>query len=671
MNAAPSRSLRASLPLSGLAGADAALAVGVVLIVALMVVPLPTWLLDILLAGNLSAAIAILLVVLYVPDAISIATFPTLLLITTLFRLALNVSSTRLILLQANAGEVIRSFGQFVVHGNYVVGAVVFLILTIIQFVVIAKGSERVAEVGARFVLDAMPGKQMAIDAEARSGSIDGNEARYRRRQLSRESQFYGAMDGAMKFVKGDVIASVIITFVNILGGLAIGVGQRGLGVETALKRYGLLTIGDGLVTQIPALVLSTAAGILVTRVASEEPDRSLGRELASQILGIPKALQVAGVFVLGLALVPGLPGIPFAFLGLLLLVAAQTRARQIRSEARRAAAEPPRTTSGAARRGPVFLPVVVPFTIDVSHDFAALLEDESRGDEVVRPGAFTVAQRIRERIFAELGVPLPAARVRVMDTLPERHVVISLFEIPAQVTLVRPEATDAEALAELESTAITLLRARAADFIGMAETQLLLDQLEQITPALVRQTIPKPVTLSLLADILRRLVEERVSVRDLRTILEALSLVATAEKDPLNLTEFVRSQLRRATTYRLTAGRRDLSVCLLDASIEEAIRHAITKTASGSFLALAPAAGREVVAAIRRALSDGQASTAAGGHPPSPLGVVILTQPDVRRFVRKLIEVDLPETIVVSFAELLPEIALHPVAKATLKGVA
>jgi type III secretion protein V len=667
---APSRSLRKSLPLAGLGGADAGLAIGVVCIVALMVVPLPPWLLDILLAGNLSAAIAILLVVLYVPDAISIATFPTLLLITTLFRLSLNVSSTRLILLQANAGEVIRAFGQFVVRGNYVVGAVIFLILTIIQFVVIAKGSERVAEVGARFILDAMPGKQMAIDAEARSGAIDGNEARHRRRQLARESQFYGAMDGAMKFVKGDVIASVIITFINILGGLAIGVGQRGLPVEAALKRYGLLTIGDGLVTQIPALVLSTAAGILVTRVASEEPDRSLGRELAAQIFGIPKAMQVAGVFVLGLAIVPGLPGVPFAVLGALLLVAAATRARQIRTDARRAASEPPRA-GASARRGPLFLPVVIPFTIDVSRDFAALLEDETRGDEVVRPGAFTVSQRIRERVFDELGVPLPAARVRALDTLPARHIVVSLFEIPTRVLPVAPGIGDAQIVADLEAAALDLLRARAADFIGIAETQLLLDQLEQIAPALVRQTVPKPVTPSLLTDVLRRLAEERVAVRDLRTILEALSLVAATEKDPLNLAEFVRSQLRRATTYRLTAGRRDLAVCLLDPTIEETIRHAVTKTAAGSFLALAPAAGRDVVTAIRRALAE-QIAGPPGQSPAArvPPTNVILTQPDVRRFVRKLIEVDLPDATVVSYAELLPEIALQPVARATLKGI-
>src|SRR5580692_5079914 len=290
------RSARSQFPV-----ADVALAAFVVLVVGLMIVPLPTWLLDILLSANLSIAVTILLVVLYVPDAIGVATFPTLLLLTTLLRLALNVASTRLILLQANAGEVIKAFGNMVVRGNYVVGAVVFLVLTTIQFVVIAKGSERVAEVGARFVLDAMPGKQMGIDAELRSGSIDGAEARRRRRALSRESQFYGSMDGAMKFVKGDVVASLIITVVNLLGGLAIGVLQRGMPVAAALKRYGLLTIGDGLVSQIPALVLSTAAGVLVTRTASEEPDTPLGQELARQIFGTPKALRAACVFVLAL----------------------------------------------------------------------------------------------------------------------------------------------------------------------------------------------------------------------------------------------------------------------------------------------------------------------------------------------------------------------------------
>src|SRR5882724_5572177 len=258
MSLPPSPALKLARPKNRFGVADAVLAGLVIAVVGLMVVPLPTWLLDLLIASNLACSVVILLVSLYVSEALKIASFPTLLLITTLIRLALNVSSTRLILLQADAGEVIKAFGTFVVRGNYVVGGVVFLVLTIIQFIVIAKGSERVAEVGARFVLDAMPGKQMAIDAELRSGSIDGAEARRRRRSLSRESQFYGAMDGAMKFVKGDVIASVIITVINVLGGLAIGVGQKNLEVVGALKRYGLLTIGDGLVTQIPALVMAT-----------------------------------------------------------------------------------------------------------------------------------------------------------------------------------------------------------------------------------------------------------------------------------------------------------------------------------------------------------------------------------------------------------------------------
>jgi len=351
----------------------------------MMIVPLPTWLLDILIATNLSMSVAILLVVLYVPDALGIATFPTILLLTTLYRLALNVSSSRLILLQANAGEVIRAFGNFVVRGNYVVGGVVFLILTIIQFIVIAKGGERVAEVGARFVLDAMPGKQMAIDAELRAGSIDGNEARRRRRALARESQFYGSMDGAMKFVKGDVIASLVITVVNILGGLAIGVGQKDMAAVVALKRYGLLTIGDGLVTQIPALVLSTAAGILVTRTASEEPDTPLGEEISRQIFGTPKALMVASVFIFLLALTPGLPAPPFLVLGAALAFIARSRSRQMARDDQRASTEPAQKPT-TDRKGPAFVPMVTPWSIEVGEDLEDALADRTNQDGAV-PG--------------------------------------------------------------------------------------------------------------------------------------------------------------------------------------------------------------------------------------------------------------------------------------------
>ena len=636
--------------------ADAALAALVIAVVGLMVVPLPTWLLDLLLAANLAFSVVLLLVSLYVSDALKIAAFPTVLLITTLVRLALNVSSTRLILLQADAGEVIRAFGSFVVRGNYVVGGVIFLILTIIQFVVIAKGSERVAEVGARFTLDAMPGKQMAIDAELRSGTIDSSEARRRRHALSRESQFYGAMDGAMKFVKGDVIASFLITLVNLFGGLGVGVLQKDLEAATALKRYGLLTIGDGLVSQIPALVIATAAGVLVTRVASEESDTPLGAELASQIFGQPQALGVASGFVLLLAVVPGLPALPFLVMSALLFAA--SRARRARPER-----EPEPFTAPPQKRGEPpalrFVPVVVPWSLEVSPDLEPLIDDDVRGSDR-RPGLRSATHAARELLFRELGVPLPAARVSVVESLPPRHVVLSLKELPTLVVPLPAEIPD-ESVAELVvSRLLPSLRERAVDFLGIAETQSLLDQLEQIAPATVRQVVPKPIAVTQLADILRRLVEERLSVRDLKQILEALSLVAHAEKDSLNLAEFVRSHLRRTISHELTRGGRELSVLTLDAMIEDTIRSAISRTSAGSFLTLSPAAGRDIVKAVKRALES-------LGDAPSP---PLLTQPDVRRFVRKLLDLDLPELRVVSYAELLPEIHVRTLAKATIVGL-
>jgi type III secretion protein V len=539
-----------------------------------------------------------------------------------------------------------------------VVGGVIFLILSIIQFVVIAKGSERVAEVGARFTLDAMPGKQMAIDAELRSGTIDGAEARARRHALARESQFYGAMDGAMKFVKGDVIASFLIAFVNIGGGLAVGVLQRDLELGVALKRYALLTIGDGLVSQIPSLVIATAAGVLVTRVASEESDSSLGSELAAQIFGQPQALRVAGVFVLLLAAVPGLPALPFFVIGALLFVASRARAARIRAESHAAPNEPVQRSRGAAE-APRFVPVVVPWSLDVSSDLTALLDDELRGGELRRAGLRSAAAALRELMFRELGVPLPPARVAVAPELPPRHVVLSLAELPARVFTLPAELAETGVAQNVVESVLPLLRRRAADFLGLAETQALLDQLEQIAPASVRQVVPKPISVSQLAEVLRRLVDEQRSVRDLKGVLEALALVGHAEKDPANLAEFVRSQQRRAITHSLTRGGRELSVLLLDSAIEDTLRGAITRTPAGSFLSLAPAAARDVVSAVRRALEP-----LGAGAPP------LLTQPDIRRFVRKLLEIDLPELRVVSYAELLPEVTVKPAAKATLAGL-
>jgi type III secretion protein V len=630
-----------------LAVADAALAALVVSIVALMVVPLPTFLLDVLLASNLAASVAILLVTLYVGNPLEIAAFPTVLLITTLIRIALNVSSTRLILLQANAGEVIRAFGEFVVRGNFVVGAVVFLILTIVQFVVVAKGSERVAEVGARFVLDALPGKQMAIDAELRGGTLDAEGARTRRLALERESQFYGAMDGAAKFVKGDVVASVLIALVNLLGGAAIGVGQRGLDVATAIRRYGLLTIGDGLVTQIPALLLATAAGILVTRVASERPDTALGAELSAQLLRVPRALGVASAFVFGLSLIPGLPAVPFVVIGALLFGLGRLPGRPPVAGAPGLAGETADTEAA------LFVPVVVPWSLEVSADLGRALGGE--GDRRA------LVARIRRAVFRDRGVPLPPCRVTVDPSLPDRHAVVSIHEVPARVIRIASGVADGEVAARVEAETRALLVDRAADFVGISEVKSLLDALERRSPATVRQVVPKTVDVAALAEILRRLVDEGFSVRDLRAVLEALARAPATERDPLALAEHVRAECKRALTYELTGGAAELEVVLLDSHIEESVHGAISRTSAGSFLALAPAASRDIVAAVSRALEG-------GGHSPGAPAVV-LTRPDIRRFVRKLLETDLPNVRVVSFVELLPEVTLKTRGRATIAG--
>lgn len=485
----------------------------------------------------------------------------------------------------------------------------------------------------------------MAIDAELRAGSIDGAEARRRRRHLSRESQFYGSMDGAMKFVKGDVIASVVITVVNILGGLAIGVGQKGLPVVDALKRYGLLTIGDGLVTQIPALVLSTAAGVLVTRVASEEPETPLGEEVARQLFGMPKALRVSAVFVGLLAIVPGLPAIPFVVIALGLITAATLRQKNMDREAKLARQKA--IASSVSKDGSL-VPVVVPFSIDVSADMEALLDD-----------LHTEGASLRDKVFAELGVVVPAPRVRVDASLPVKHATVACFEVPERQVAVA-DAASPEAVAAIVGQAHALLRERAADFLGLSEVQRLLDQVEELSPATVRNVVPKPVSLTLLTDVLRRLVEEKISIRDLRAILEALAVAAAIEKDPLTLAELVRAQLRRAITFRLTRGVSQLGVVLIDPTIEDTVRRAVTRTTAGAFLTLPPAAARDVVASLKRASDE----AGANGRP------VFLTQPDIRRFMRKLIETELPAATVVSFAELLPEVTLKPLARANLMGI-
>ena len=671
--------------------ADAALALVVILVVGMMIVPLPTALLDVLLAGNIATSVLLLLVAMYVPDALSFASFPTLLLVTTLFRLALNVSSTRLILAQANAGEVIRAFGDFVVQGNYVVGAVVFLVLTLIQFIVIARGAERVAEVGARFTLDAMPGKQMAIDAELRTGAISQDEARRRRKLIARESQFYGAMDGAMKFVKGDAIAGIVITAVNVVGGLAIGVAMRGLSAGESLRVYGLLTIGDGLVSQIPSLLVSTAAGLIVTRVASEDEDSSLAADIGRQIFGQPRALAIAAGFLVLLGLVPGLPTLPFfvlaAIFGGLAFRLSRAEHTEAISEAESVQKEAQREKSAKK----AMVPLVVPVSIELGSAAAARLLDAAGQGPLLDEDV----PRLRDELFLELGLGLPGVRARAHPGLPPEGYVIALQEIPVgQGTLregrkaarasvavlashgvtglaaddgpsgagafVEPadeaRASEAGVALETESQRIVRhlgqkVRQRAHDLVGLQETQGMLDQLERAYPALVRNVVPKPVSLAQLADVLKRLVEEGVSIRPLREILEALAVFAPAEKDPVALTEAVRGALRRPITHQHARGG-TLAVLLVDPIVEDTIRDAIQRTATGSYLALSPSGARDVLAATKKAL-------AATGAPK-----IVLTQSDVRRFFRRLVESELPEVTVLSYQELDPQVTVQPLGR-------
>ncbi|HEY4183972.1 MAG TPA: flagellar biosynthesis protein FlhA [Polyangia bacterium] len=623
--------------------ADLALAALVVSIVAMMLIPLPTFLLDLLLSLNIAIAVTLLLISIYVGDVLKIATFPTLLLLTTLFRLALEISATRLILTHANAGEVIRAFGGFVVAGNLVVGAVIFLILTIIQFVVISKGAERVAEVAARFTLDAMPGKQMSIDAELRAGHIDHQESRRRRALLARESQLFGAMDGAMKFVKGDAIAGLVVLAVNVLGGLIIGVWQRGMDLADAARTFTVLTIGEGLVAQIPALVISTAAGIIVTRVASEEEGAHLGKEMAGQILGQPKAIAIAAVLLALLALVPGLPFVPFVALAALLGLVARALLTKKSSQASQTRADATDGDGAWARAGrdsgPA--PLLTAIAIELGPDASAQLCPD--GDTDACAARLTIA--LAPPLFAELGIPLPALRVRAnAPDVTSSGYVIRFNEVP----LGRGDlAPDGDTEQTLGAHVMTLLRRYGHEFVGIEETQLLLDRLAETHPALVREVVPKVISPTLLADVLRRLVEEGVSLRNLKDVLGALAEWAPQQKDPVTLTEHVRAALRRAITYQHANGDGVLPVFLLDPMIEDVVREAIHKTATGSYLALEPQLSRDIVDAVGRAMT----SVPAQGAP-----AVILTNADIRRYVRRLVETEHPLLAVLAYPELAPE---------------
>jgi type III secretion protein V len=655
---------------------DALLAGAVLAVVLLLVAPLSPALLDILLALNLAGSATILVVTLFARSALRFASFPTLLLLTTLFRLALSVSSTRLVLSRGEAGRVIEAFGRVVVQGNPVVGAVVFAILTLVQLLVVAKGAERVAEVAARFTLDAMPGKQLAIDADLRAGAIDGAEARRRRRALEREGQLFGAMDGALKFVKGDAVAGVAIVLVNVAGGLVAG-ALRGMEVAAAARRYALLAIGDGLVSQVPALLLAVSAGVAVTRVAAEEDGDSLGAEIGRQLLADPGALGAVAVLLGGLALAPGLPAGPFLALGAAAALLARRAAR--RAQAARGPARP----EGAAGEDAAALagsPVVLCLGDDL---LATARADPNFEGEGLRG--------LRERLVADLGVPAPPVALRgggapgtwalLVDEVPAASGRASADEAvalaPAEELALAgidgtPEpdpltgrvatriaaglATRAAALAEVRGPLASILAgcegalARSAHLlVGVQETQALLDGLEASAPALVREA-SRQLPPVLLAEVLRRLVEEGVSVRPLRTILEALLEAGGASRGAPALAEAARRALRRHIGHRC-AGDGPLVALLLDPRAELAVRSAL----SGEALALDPQVAAALLDALAREV-QGQAA------PP-----VVLASADVRRAVRALVAPRFPRVAVLAYEDLPPELPVRPVGRLAL----
>lgn len=683
---------------------DVMLAFLVVAIISLMILPLPPVVVDALLATNLGISVALLMLALYIPNPLSLSTFPSLLLFTTMFRLALTITTTRQILLYAFAGNIIETFGKMVVAGNFIVGVVVFLIITIVQFLVIAKGAERVSEVGARFTLDALPGKQMSIDADLRSGGIDIDEARNRRNLLAKESQLYGAMDGAMKFVKGDSIAGLIVVAVNILAGMAIGVTQKGMTIGEALQRYSVLTVGDGLVSQIPALFISITAGIIVTRVSGGVDTPALGAEIGEQVLGEPKALIIAGGILGSFSLIPGFPKAPFLLLGLFVVSAGYLfgpLARKKEAEkgdipALGSAAGKSKTTAkkGEDKVAAQEFALTVPLLLDADASIQDAVKPKVLNEELLK---------IRQALYMDLGVPFPGIHLRFSEHKQEGEYNIYLHEIPIAQGLLNkghlfvreapenleilgiPFVTDsqflphttksiwvAESLREkLEEVDLPfmdvpkiltyhlsyVLKKHAAEFVGLQETRYLLDKMETNYPELVKE-VQRIVPLQKINDVLQRLVTEEISIRNLRVIFQNMIEWGQKEKDTILLTEYIRIGLSRYISYKFSGGMNMLPVYLLDPEVEELVRGAVRQTSAGSYLALDPESGQALIAEAKKIIGeiDDTKQTPA-----------ILTSMDIRRYLKKLIESELPEIPVLSHQEMSQDINIQPLGKIEL----
>jgi flagellar biosynthesis protein FlhA len=682
--------------------ADIILGAAVVGIIAIMVLPMPPPLMDLLLTFSMTLGIVILLAAMYTFRPLDFSVFPSLLLMVTLFRLSLNVATARLILLKgdvgpAAAGQVVKAFGSFVVGGNYVVGLIIFAILTIINFVVITKGAGRIAEVAARFTLDAMPGKQMAIDADLNAGLIDENEARTRRREIAREADFYGAMDGASKFVRGDAVAGVIIILINIIGGLIIGVLQHGMDLAVAARTYTVLTVGDGLVTQIPALVVSTAAGIIVSRAASES---EMSRQFSLELTRNPRVLTIAGGIILLFSFMPGLPKLPFmilggiVFFGGLSLAGKRKRAaeEEVRSAEKKAAAAPPGLEPVEA-----LLPLDV-LELEVGYGLIPLVDEAQNGELlerirairrqfVLESGFIVPPMHVRDNLqlkageYAVLIKGIEIARVELMlghylamdpgdakkriEGLPTQE---PAFHLPA---LWIPEARKEEAQyagytvvdpATVIATHLTeLIRTHADELLSRQDVQKLIDGVAKTNPKVIEELLPGLLNVGQVQKVLQNLLRERVSIRDMQTILETLADHARLSKDPDFLTEYVRQRLARSIVRQYETASGELPVMTLSQEIEDQIASTIKDTDVGSYLTLDPQVGQKILKALTRAVEN----LAKMNHQP-----VVLCSPLVRRHLRKLTERFLPNLVTLSHSEITPTTRLKLVGEVGLSHV-
>ncbi|GMV85366.1 MAG: flagellar biosynthesis protein FlhA [Dehalococcoidia bacterium] len=669
---------------------DVLLAAGIIVIVGMMIIPLPPALLDLLLTVNVAASVIILLVAVYTDEPLKFSVFPSLLLVTTLFRLALNVSTSRLILLQADAGSVVDSFGHFVVGGNLVVGIVVFLILVVIQFVVITNGAGRVAEVAARFTLDAMPGKQMAIDADLNAGLIDENQARERRRAIGQEADFYGAMDGASKFVKGDAIAGIVIIIVNIIGGLSIGVFQQGTGATEALNRYATLTVGDGLVSQLPALLISTATGIIVTRAAGET---NLGSQMFSQMTVQARPLYVAGAMLAAFGMMPGLPKLPFFMVAGIsagggYLITRSQKAEQLAALAAIPIAEPEPEQLGPQQV--IQMMNVDPLEVEVGYGLIPIVDEQAGG------GLLRRITMIRRQLALELGIVLPTVRVRDnLQHAPNAYVVkLRGVEIargtlqPGQFLAMDPGTAEGDipgiethepafglparwitpayreraellgyTVVDAESVLAThlteLVKRFAPDLLSRQDTQNLLENLRGEYPALVEDLVPTTLTVGEVQEVLQNLLAERVSIRDLVTICETLATQARVTRDIDLLTEYARASLARQISRQYADDSGTLHVITVGARTEDEIASSIQQSDHGSQVAMAPWQVQRLIGVVSTEVER----VAAAGRDP-----IILCSSRIRLAFRRLLERRLPNVVVLSFAEVTPQTAVEAV---------